>query len=244
MAITFPKSSRMIYPKTFLKDVRLILLFNETERKSIEALSSFFEKRFGASGIDLEGLKGGIRFTSNTSPVAVSVKNGLIEVVISRPLYKRFSQMKEWLPIMFEYINACGTNQIARSIIVKYNELDFTHNQKDFPVANVMKQVFHEHLIKQVDETDFEKFDSLSRWEKMVNFDNVNDGKYDAGIEFGFRRKPDLDKLNGSITLKTIITSSTGGDFEKMEDKVDEMNNIIDDMFHWSVSNSIIETMK
>ena len=176
--------------------------------------------------------------------MAVSVKNGLIEVVISRPLYKRFSQMKEWLPIMFEYINACGTNQIARSIIVKYNELDFTHNQKDFPVANVMKQVFHEHLIKQVDETDFEKFDSLSRWEKMVNFDNVNDGKYDAGIEFGFRRKPDLDNLNGSITLKTIITSSTGGDFEKMEDKVDEMNNIIDDMFHWSVSNSIIETMK
>ena len=244
MTITFPESSRIIYPKTFLKDVRLILLFNETEKKSIKALNSFFEKRFSASELNLEELKGGICFTSNTSPVSVTVNKGLIEVVISRPLYKRFAQMKEWLPIMFEYINACGTNQITRSIIIKYNELDFTHNQKDFPVANVMKQVFHEHLISNVDDTDFEKFDSLSRWEKMLNFEKVNDGMIDASIEFGFRRKPDQDKLNGSITLKTIVTCGKSDNLENVGGKVDDMNNIIDDMFHWSVSNSIIEAMK
>lgn len=244
MAMFFPVSSREIYARTFLKDVRLTLFFNETDTKSIDALNNFFEKHFGAREMNYEELKKGIRFTSNTLPVAVSVKNDMIEVMISRPLYKRFLQMKEWLPALFEYINACGTNQIYRSIIVKYNELDFTHNQKDFPVADVMKQVFNGHLITTVDDTDFEKFNSLSRWEKMLNYENVNDGNYEAGIEFGFRRKPNPDMLNGSITLKTIIVCNKCDNLENVEGRVDEMNYIIDDMFHWSVSSSIIERMK
>ena len=244
MVMTFPESSRMIYPKTFLKDVRLMLLFKETEKKSIEALKAFFEKHFGAPEINLEELKGGIQFSSNTSPVAVSVKNGWIEVMISRPLYKRFDQMKDWLPAMFEYIKASGANAVERIIIIKYNELDFTHVQKDFPVANVMKQVLHEHLISAVDGSDFEKFNSLSRWEKMLNFGNVNEGPYEAGIEFGFRRKSDPDKLNGSITLKTLIACSLNEILDNVNVRISEMNNIIDDMFHWSISASIIETMK
>lgn len=115
--------------------------------------------------------------------------------------------------------------------------------QKDFPVANVMKQVLHDNLISTVDESDFEKFNSLSRWEKMLKFDNVNE-MYEAGIEFGFRRKPDVDKLHGSITLKTVITSTIAEELVKVEGRINDMNNVIDDMFHWSVSDSIIETMK
>lgn len=244
MVMTFPESSRMIYPKTFLKDVRLMLLFKETENKSIEALKSFFKKHFGASEINLEELKVGIQFSSNTSPVEVSVKNGWIEVMISRPLYKRFAQMKDWLPTMFEYINASGAKKVERAIIIKYNELDFTHMQKDFPIANVMKQVLHEHLISVVDDSDFEKFNSLSRWEKMLNFENVNEGPYEASIEFGFRRKPDSEKLNGSITLKTLIVCGLNDDLENVDGHISEMNNILDDMFHWSVSAGIIERMK
>ena len=221
-----------------------MLLFKETEKKSIEALNAFFERHFDAPDINLEQLKGGIRFSSNTSPVVVSVKNGWIEVMISRPLYKRFAQMKEWFPTMFEYVNASGANKVERTIIIKYNELDFTHEQKDFPVANVIKQVLHEHLTSEVDSSDFEKFNSLSRWEKMLNFENVNEGPYEAIVEFGFRRKPDPDKLNGSITLKTLIACSLNDSLEYLDGRINEMNNIIDDMFHWSVSDGIIETMK
>lgn len=239
----FPESNRMIYPKTFLKDVRLRLCFKETEKKSVEAINAFFAKRFGAPDIDLKELSGGIRFTSNTSPIAVSVNIDWIEVMISRPLYKRFLQIKDWLPAMFEYINAFGANTIDRCFIIKYNELDFTHFQKDFPVEIVMKQVLRDNLISTVDETDFEKFYSLSRWEKMLNFENVND-IYQAGIEFGFRRKPDPDKLNGSITLKTVIASTITEELDKVEGRISDMNNVIDDMFHWSVSDGIIETMK
>lgn len=239
----FPESSRMIYPKTFLKDVRLRLCFKETEKKSVEAINAFFAKHFGAPKIGLQELSCGIRFTSNTSPVTVTVNTDRIEVMISRPLYKRFLQMKDWLPVMFEFIDALGANAIDRCFIIKYNELDFTHVQKDFPVEIVMKQVLRDNLISTVDEADFKKFYGLSRWEKMLNFDNVND-IYQAGIEFGFRRKPDLDKLNGSITLKTVIASTIAEELDKTEERISDMNNVIDDMFHWSVSDGIIETMK
>lgn len=243
MATTFPESERRIYPKTFLKDVRLRLFFKETDRKSSKSILDFFNHHFGST-IDFEELKGGVLFKSNTDPISVTVHVNCIEIMISRPLYKRFAQIREWLPKMLEYISAFGADKVDRICIIKYNELDFTHVQKDFPVANVMKAVLNNNLISIVEESDFNKFNSLTRWEKMLKFDNVNDGLYEAAIEFGFRQKPVPEKLSGSITLKTLVSSHHDYNLDVVDNRIIDMNNVLDDIFHWSVSQSIIDKMK
>jgi hypothetical protein len=155
-------------------------------------------------------------------------------------MYKSFDLTLEVMKYALEFFETVGVTDVEKVVFYKFNELSY-NLAEDVPVSEVMKQIFSEELLKNMTKEDVDVQTSLSRWEKLVNF---NDKDSVFTIEFGFGRSA-KDSDTGSLTLKTQIESNLSKlPLSKIENTLREYNQILDNAFHWCVLPRIVKEME
>lgn len=247
MEIRFPHIEHQIYPRTFLKDVHIVFGYDPVapSEKLATEVGDFCKKHFGLDNIDKERtMEGGISIFSEDISVRFSFGWDECLLVMRTPAYKSFGFSKPFLEIVMEYFNIIGVGEVKSVTMWKYNELEY-ELRGEGNAAVVLKGVFSDELLKDNLTVEDEKaMQSLTRWEKTVACNGVDDKQSLLSFEFGFKSmKP--DQLKGVVTLKTLIMSSDGAvAVKEIDHLLASFNSTLDDAFHWSVGNDIINEMK
>lgn len=244
MEYPFKPVDREVFPRTFLKDVRVALFYPEVEQGCIDTgkLNSFYT-RFKGVEVNVEKIKEGIELTSNDESIKLRFSLGFVEVLLRTPSYKTFDLALQFLFVLNGYFEAMKIKTINKLVISKYNELRFRHPSAEFSIQKIMKGVYSEALIQRVLSGKVGLKD-LTRWEKELKFDNTEETDTLFTIECGFSRR-DVNGLNGTLALTTRVeTSKNPFEIGELADKANMYNGILDNAFRWCVRNEIIEKMR
>lgn len=244
MDYPFPSINRSVYPKTFLKDVFLVVDFCEVSFDSvdIDRLNSFFSQ-FKVVEIDAAKISGGIELKSNDGTIRLRFSLKRIEIILRQPFYKSFEQAEEFINVMIKYMESLSVKEIQKISVSKFNELGFRLQSPDYPIIDIMKDVFSVDLLDKVGIEDG-SFNDMVRWEKVVSMDGSAESGTVFYAECGFRRR-DLNSQDGSLTLTTRVESAVGNIVvDALLDIARKYNQILDNAFHWCIEKNIIEKMK
>ena len=244
MVFPFPYVERMVYPKTFLRDVHFIFIFDpiimSNEKKN--NIHFFFNTTFKLKDIIVDDLEKNLSVYSKDEMIRFDFSMNHIELAIKQPLYRSYENVSIWRDVMFKFLNVLGIKELKKVLMYKYNEL--VYQSKDHRKVNeVMSDVFSSQLLADVSESDG-NLDELTRWEKTKTFIDDENGYSIFTIEYGFRKKMTEQKKD-ALTLKTQIES--GKDvisIEEVKEMMTSFNQNLDNGFHWCVNHDIIEIMK
>ena len=247
MAFRFPQIKHQIYPRTFLKDVHIMFEYGNVypSDEMVAQVCSFYKNQFGPVIVDIDRIKGkGISIFSGDDTVRFSFGWDGCALIMRTPAYKSFGFAKPLLEIIQKYFNLIGVNNVNRVLMWKYNELEY-ELAGGGSASVVLKGVFSDGLLDNyMTEDDIKAMQSLTRWEKTVAFNDVDDKKSLLTFEFGFKcEKP--DQLKGVVALKTMIMSSADVvAVSSLDGLLNSFNSTLDDAFHWCVKSEIIDEMK
>lgn len=247
MAFRFPQIKHRVYPRTFLKDVHIMFEYDTVNSSDVMVaqVCNFYKNHFGLEIADIDRTKGkGISVFSGDDTVRFSFGWDSCTLIMRTPAYKSFGFAKPLLEIIQEYFNLIGVNDVNDVLMWKYNELEYELEGVG-NASMVLKGVFSDVLLdKNMTDDDIKSMRSLTRWEKTVAFNNVDDYSSLLTFEFGFKsEKP--DQLKGVVALKTMIMSSADTvAVSSLDNLLNSFNSTLDDAFHWCVKNEIIDEMK
>jgi len=242
MKYPFNPIERRVYPKTFLKDVRLAVYFVPVDFSSVdkEQIKQFFDQFKGAS-IDVTKLPEGIELQSQDNYIRLNFSLASVEVMLRQPYYKKFEQAESFLGAISKFLEILSVRSLQKLSISKYNELKFQQSSEDYPILNIMKGVFSEELLNKMG-AENNSFENMVRWEKALSFDGSEETGTLFYAECGFC-KTEPNSLKGSLALTTRVESSIDVNVEKLIDTARFYNQILDESFHWCVTKEIIEKM-
>lgn len=244
MEYPFKPVAREIFPRTFLKDVRLALFYPEVEQSSIDTgkLNSFYTQ-FKGVDVNIEKIKEGIELTSEDESIKLRFTLEFVEVLLRTPSYKTFDLALQFLSVLNSYFEAMNIKTINKLIVSKYNELRFQQPSAEFTIQKIMKGVYSEALIQRV-LSGKEVLKDLTRWEKELRFDNTEETDTQFTIECGFSRRG-VSGLSGILALTTRVETSTNPfGIGELAGKANMYNGILDNAFRWCVRNEIIDKMR
>lgn len=243
MKYPFRPIIREIYPKTFLKDVRLTAQFSPVDFSKVnkEQVKDYFHQFRGVE-FDIENLKGGLELKSNDEKVRLRFSLSDVEVVLRQPFYKRYEQAESFFMAIAKYLEAITVSDLKKLSISKYNELRFQQSSADFPILTIMEGVFSKELLSFV-KADKETFKDMVRWEKAVTIDGTDETGTLFSAECGFN-KSEPNSLYGRLTLTTRVESVKPISLINLLDEARVYNQILDNAFHWCITKEIIEKMK
>ena len=244
MAYSFPHVEIKVYPKTFLKDVRIGLLFSKVPlTDALQQLTSeFFTNEFGLPNIKMEEMPKAASVFSKDNLIRFVFGLSGVELSIKRGAYRSFVDTTRFLQIVYKYLSILNQETVSKIYFSKFNELGY-EVKGDKPVAEVMEGVFSENLLKTMTTRDRQTQKNLSRWEKMVKYSGNDTTSSIFTIEYGFSKKPE-GALVSSLSLKTLIESQVEIPSSKVHDVLTEYNQVLDNAFHWCVSNQVLNAMK
>lgn len=245
MAYEFPSVEREIYPKTFLKDVRMLLSFPTVgQSESIDKkLANFFDLTFGLKGVCYEDIKKKkINVYSKVGKIRYNFDVSSIELIIGQPTYNSFENTEKYRLIALDFISLFGYDKVDKVVISKYNQLSYSTSGND--VATVMTNVFSPWLLQNMTEEDRSVQKSLARWEKTLHYLGEDETNSLFTIEFGFKRKS-VDQEKDALTLKTQIESQKAYiEIKSLKTLLEEYNQILDNGFHYCISENVKKLMK
>lgn len=244
MEYPFKPVAREIFPRTFLKDVRVALFYPNVEQGSIDTgkLHSFYSQ-FKGVDVNIEKIKEGIELTSEDESIKLCFSLSFVEVLLRTPSYKTFDLALQFLTVLNSYFEALNIKIINKLVVSKYNELRFQQPSAEYTIQKIMKGVYSEALIQKI-LSGKEVLKDLMRWEKELKYDNTEETDTLFTIECGFSRKG-INGLNGILALTTRVETSKN--FFKVGDlanKANMYNDILDSAFLWCVRDEIIEKMR
>lgn len=245
MAYEFPSVEREIYPKTFLKDVRMLLSFPAFSHvESInEKLEDFFDSTFGLKEVCYEDIeKKKINVYSKVGKIRFNFDVTSIELIIGQPTYNSFEDTEKYRQIAFDFLSLLGYEKIDKVVLSKYNQLSYKSIGND--VTSVMTNVFSSWLLENMTEEDKKVQTSLARWEKTLNYHGDDETESMFTIEYGFKRKS-VDQEKDALTLKTQIESQKAYiEIKSLKTLLEEYNQILDNGFHYCISENVKKLMK
>lgn len=244
MAYPFPNIKIKVYPKTFLKDVHFGIFFSEIALNDNvqKRAGEFFDHEFGLPNIKMEEMPKAVSIFSNEREINFSFGLSRADLMIKREAYRSFVDIQELLDKYLGFLYALGLNNVTKLIFSKYNELEY-EAKEGLPVSSVMADVFSKELLTSMRSADRETQKDLTRWEKVIHSEGKDETDSFFTIEYGFRKLP-IEKGRSSLTLKTIIESRiTNIPIEDLLGIMTYYNQILDDAFHWCVSNKVLKAM-
>ncbi len=245
MRYPFEKKTYPIYPKTFLKDVRICLTHTPIDIASTSPndLSFFFDKKYNIKNVTLADIQKGLAIEAENQQIKIEFKNDTILVLMKCPAYKSFNLALILIGDIIEYFEITNISYINKCQISKYDEVEFKNN-KNYIILNVMKNVFSENLIAKLSENETKTFKELSRWEKVLEFEDDTDFPSRMIVEYGFSLRG-VERQQGFLTLKTQIESTiTTIPTDELMNLLEKHNHILDNAFHWCIKPEIINIMK
>lgn len=246
MSYKFPHIENQIYPKTFLKDVHVLLDFDIVNKTDdiLEGLRTLYKNHFNLNDVFDEDGSDRVEVYSEDDTVRFVFGWSNCALIMRTPAYKSYSFAKPLLSIIVEYLETLGVKELNKVVMWKYNELEYEING-DGSAAVAMNGVFSRELLEgNMTNEDVEAQQSLTRWEKTVTIQDKEDTNSEFIFEFGFKCH-NSDQLKGVVTLKSTIQSiDITTKVEDLNSRLDSYNAVLDDAFHWSVQNMIINEMK
>lgn len=245
MAYPFPNIKIKVYPKTFLKDVRICIVFPEVLLSDDlqKCASDFFEKNFGLTNVKMEEMPKAVSVFSKDNNIKFAFGLSRVDFSIKRDAYRSFVEISPYLQIIYNFLSSINRDVVTKIIFSKYNELGYEANENT-AVAKVMEGVFSADLLESMTKRDRNTQKQLSRWEKIVRANGNDDTNSTFTIEYGFSKKPE-SAVGSSLTLKTLIESQIeqipSSDIPAV---LVEYNQILDNAFHWCVSDQVLNAMK
>lgn len=247
MSYNFREFERKIYPRTFLKDVHVKLLFDKPT-SAVSGLADFFQEHFN---IQLQGIESG-HHTINSADGLITYIFAFdsVELIMRRPAYRDFSLTQHLMPTIKHYLEILGVIQINKMFISKYNELNYK-DEGGLDVVSIMKSVFSKEMLsfgsaETANKYEIEKIDlsDMTRWEKFGTFSGDDSWNSLFNFEYGFSRRAN-DTSKGYLTLFTSIESNDQVlKVQDIDDVASYFNDILDRGFHWCVNENIIAKMK
>lgn len=244
MKYPFLPADREIFPRTFLKDVRIRLVYPKVDFNEVDKdeLKSLFDQ-FKGAGVDLEKLADGVELTSEDESIKLSFSLSSTEVSLRAPSYKTFDLAKQFLAVQIGFVEALGVKIVSKLIISKYNELRFQFPSPEITIQKIMKGIYSEELMQKV-LSGKEVLKNLTRWEKELKFDNRDETDTLFTIECGFNRRV-TEGMKGILALTTRIeTAEQPVEICNLPTKAEEYNIILDNAFRWCVRDEILQAMR
>ena len=245
MAYPFPDIEIKVYSKTFLKDVHVGIMFKEIPlNETLKTKSSeFFCKEFGLKKLEVTKMPKAVSVFSKDEKIKFGFGLGRVDLTIKREAYRSLVDASPLGGKVYAYLKMVEQSEVRKVMLSKYNELDF-EAKDSMAIVDVMSSVFSKNLMRNVTQEDLSVQKELSRWEKVLLFKGEDASDSEFTIEYGFRKQPKEVGRN-SLTLKTIIESNTESvEVSKVPALLTEYNQILDNAFHWSVSDQVISAMK
>lgn len=245
MGYSFPNIKIRVYPKTFLKDVHISLYFSEVsiDDNLQKNASEFFENEFSLPNIQMEEMPKAVSVFSNDKEIRFAFGLSRADLSIKREAYRSFEDMKPLLSKLFNFVSALGLLNVSAIAFSKYNELEY-ETIDGVSVSDVMGDVFSKDLLKNMTKREVATQKKLSRWEKVYQEKGDDETDSLVTIEYGFRKIP-IEKGRSSLTLKSLIESRCGNiDTRNLPDIMVYYNQILDNVFHWSVTNKVLSAMR
>ena len=244
MAYPFPNIKIRVYPKTFLKDVRLGFFFDEVALNDVlqQRTGEFFEREFGLLNVEMEEMPKAVSVFSSDQKIRFAFGLSRCELSIKREAYRSFVEISPLLLKIDGFINALGVAKLTKIVFSKYNELGYEAD-KNQTAADVMEGIFSADLIASMTKQDRRAQKDLSRWEKIVRAKGDDDTNSIFTIEYGFTKKAE-GAVESSLTLKTLIESQSGNiALPDVPMVLKYYNQVLDNAFHWCVSDQVLRAM-
>lgn len=244
MAYPFPYVEREVYPKTFLKDVRIGLLFSKVPLTDAlqNVIGDFFANEFGLPDIKMVEIPMAASIFSKDNLIKFMFGLSGVELSIKRGAYRSFDDAAPFLHIVYKFLSIINRETVSKIYFSKFNELGY-EVKGDKPVLKVMEGIFSRKLLETVTSSDRQSQNDLSRWEKMVRYSGNDTTGSIFTIEYGFSKKPE-GALESSLSLKTLIESQVEIPSSKLHAVLTEYNQVLDNAFHWCVSGQVLNAMK
>lgn len=240
MSYPFPPIERIVYPKTFLKDVHIIFHFDAMSRNSEldVAVEKFFEESFLLKGISISSLGKGMKVFSKDEQTIFIFGADFVELSVKQPEYVSYDHIFPYRELLRNYLQTLKVGELKKLVMYKYNQLEYQANDKK-QTKDVICDVLNSELMSDARDV----LDDYTRWEKTKHFSD-NDSQSQFTIEYGFRKDAQNPK-NGALTMKIQIESMEDGiTSTDVEKKMELFNQILDNGFHWCVVPEIINMMK
>jgi hypothetical protein len=246
MNYPFKNIERKVYPKTFLKDVRIILDFNGNSVAE-DSVAKFFESHFGSLKIDKGVEFKGMSVNSDDRLIKFDFGLSRLELVMRHPAYRTFDYALQWIPIIEDYLKSLKIDTVSKLTLSKYNELGYTLFQNSIGVDVIMQQVFSNEMMT-FGGADFmsekKTFANMARWERFGTFDGHDEWNSLFSFEYGFSRTA-TDRNKGCLTLKTTMeTQECSIVISDIRKCLEAFNLVLDRGFHWCVTDGIVKKME
>jgi len=245
MGYPFPNIKIKVYPKTFLKDVHIGMLFPEVPLSDDlqKSAGEFFAAEFGLPKIKMEEMPKAISVFSKDGKIRFSFGLSRVDLNIKREAYRSFADITSLLHKIYRYLGVMNCQVVNKIFFSKYNELAYEAKQET-AVAEVMEGIFSADLLGSMTKQDRQVQKSLSRWEKIVHAKGDDDTNSIFTIEYGFIRKPE-GVVGSSLTLKTLIESQISEiPVSLIPNVLTDYNQVLDNAFHWCMSDMVLNEMK
>lgn len=239
MAYPFNPAKREIFKKTFLRDVVVYITFLPIDNRDsfVNRVISFMSKSFDKT-IEKEKVNDGINIISEDENVNFYFLNERTILRMRYPAYQSFDMALHLLPVLKNYLNTIGVNSSLSVSISKFNKLDFEmNNGNPIDIDAAMHAIFSDELLE---DTSFDNEDSRCEKDKLMEDE---DSHTRIRLTYGFK-KDEVQKNKGSLIYKSAITYEFNSVDEIADNKLNEMNDLLDGAFQWSVKDAVILNMR
>lgn len=239
MAYPFNPAKREIFKKTFLRDVVIYISFIPIGNRDsfVDGMVSFMSKSFDKT-IEKEKVNDGIGIISEDEKVNFYFSNERTILTMRYPAYKSFEMALHLLPVLKDYLNTIGVKSSLSVSISKFNELNFEmKNGNPIDIDAAMHAVFSDELLG---DTSFNNEDSRCEKDKSMEDE---DSQTHIRLTYGFK-KNEVQKTKGSLIYKAAITYEFNSVDSITDNKLTELNDLLDGAFQWSVKDAVIINMR
>lgn len=245
MAYPFKPVEHQFYRNTFLRDVRVVVEFDNVEAKNADVakLQAYFNQFHGA-GLKAEDFleKERISVFSDDHNVDLGFGLNYAGVKLSIPAYSTFDAAIPFWDMLTGYLEALGVKMVTKLMVRKYSALYFKSDNADYDVRDVMNEVFCEELMELIPETaGTDK--SLSSLEKTWMAKDEESGTVFNAV-FGIKKSDSVGKSDHLTLVTSIETEGEPFSKEEIIGRAKLYNKTLFDAFHWCVKKEIINEMK
>ena len=229
---------RKIYPSTFLRNVDLIIEFNLKEFFSDIRDSIYLWKEKNAFRIRQDNSET-ISLMSCDGHCNVSMTDSCLKISASGKVYNGFQTIKKIYDSLIDYIPLLLKQNFLKIIIRKVNMFPSQKNTTGIYSINLLNQIFTDNLRGKEYGTNFLEQKTKSYFvESIMGYNNGI-----LAIKYGFDTlRNDENFLYAVLDTSYIFHDVLSPiDFDHWQQNANE---ILFDVFHWSVNDSIIKIME
>lgn len=244
MQYPFKQMPHIVYANTFLQNVLVEWTYcSEIKDIDIEKTNNFLLEKFNLRLNPVE-VHLPINISSKTQPIKLSFGEKIFKLNIKVSAYRGFASLHSFVTFGEEFMNLMQVNEVQRLAIRKINAWPYKNVRGvNTPKEIILKKIFSKELLEGIDLHPSGNASPIF-WNK--EFRNTSN-KEKVDVKFGsLLSEANLlsDLSNDIIILDTLVERNVNLETNFILNTLDQMNQVLFDVFHWSVTPSIIDIMK